>query len=239
MLSSPFADCSNPATTPSLPSTHSCGSVTLFGPPDSNASLLQLPRGSAEVTALPHLLRAHRPSVSTTERTPLRLPRGSVPAAARPQTGPRCPRPCRRSLLTPGPAPRPPAPPGEPQAAPRAFPSCCLSPAHAGRARPQSRRGRAQLQGAGSRARVGRQRPERRAPSDGGNEPGRPAGETAAGPAPYSGPVQGEAGAAAGRAGLGKRSAPPPRAAHSNKQDGGRGPSCRPNRPFKSQDVYC
>lgn len=124
-------------------------------------------------------------------------------------------------------------------AARRAFPSCCLSPAHAGRARPQSRRGRAQLQGAGSRARVGRQRPESRAPSDGGNEPGRPAGATAAGPAPYSGPVQGEAGAAAGEAGLGKRSAPPPRAAHSNKQDGGRGPSCRPNRPFKSQDVYC
>lgn len=119
MLSSPFAACSNPATTPSLPSTHSCGSVTLFRPPDSNASFPQLSRGSGEVTALPHLLRAHRPSVSTTERLPLRLPRGSVPAAARPQTGPRCPRPCRRSLLTPGPAPRSPAPPGEPHAAPR------------------------------------------------------------------------------------------------------------------------
>lgn len=172
------------------------------------------------------------------------LPRGALPV---PPTGRRrCPITPRRDHHNhPVPRPHHLGPPEEPQsrasgcqAGPQ--PPRLLPLAHPSRrTRPKGRRGHARPQGAGSRIGVGRQRPSSQAAAgpampllDGSNEPGRPAGASAAGAAPYPG-------AAAGEAWPGDRCAPPRRAAHSNKQDGGHGPSCRPKQPFKSQDVYC
>lgn len=183
------------------------------------------------------------------------MPRGCVRAAARPQTGAPLRPTTPRITLTP--RPRDPSPGaallpcrgtpggGSHRAARKALPSRCHSPTSA-----DSRRGRAQPQGASSRARVGRQRPEsqaaagpRRAPSDGGSEPERPTGAKAAGAAPYPGPVQGEGGAAAGEAGLGNRSAPPPlgRAeplTQTNKMAVAALPAAQTGRSNR-QDVYC